>query len=333
MVARTHGSFHKAGSRKMTNNTTLTAGIDTAKDKLDVAIHTTPFRLVVDNRRPGWRRLATELTRAGAGKVGIEATGGYERGVVAHLRASGFEVVVLQPLQVKAFARLHLRRAKNDALDAELIAACTAAVTPPAIAHDPRIIPQADALTFIEQIEEDITRAKTRLEHIVDARMQRIVKADIRRLENRRETELRRIVQALHAHDDLAKRLQLVLSVPGIGERTALAIVLRMPELGQISREQAAALAGLAPFDDDSGTRKGERHIAGGRARLRRSLYLAALPAAFRWNPALINLYKRLISRGKPHRIALVACARKLIVYANAVVQRGEPWIKKQAAV
>jgi len=310
----------------MSHITTLTAGIDTAKDKLDAAIHTTPFRLIVENRRPGWRRLATALTRAGASKVGIEATGGYERGIVAHLRASGFEVIVLQPLQVKAFARLHLRRAKNDALDAALIAACAAAVTPRDTEHDPRILPLADELTFVEQIEEDITRAKTRLEHIADTRIQRLVQADIRRLEKRRDAELRRIVQALQAHDDLAMRLQLVLSVPGIGERTALAIVLRMPEIGQISREQAAALAGLAPFDDDSGTRKGERHIAGGRGRLRRSLYLAALPAAFRWNQALISLYKRLIARGKPHRIALVACARKLIVYANAVVQRGKPW-------
>jgi transposase len=313
----------------MSHITTLTAGIDTAKDKLDVAVHTTPFRLVVDNRRSGWRRLATALTRVGVSRVGIEATGGYERGIVAYLRASGFEVVVLQPLQVKAFARLHLRRAKNDALDAALIAACAAAVMPHDTEHDPRILPLADELTFVEQIEEDITRAKTRLEHIAEPRIQRLVRADIQRLEKRREAELRRIVQALQAHDDLARRLQLVLSVPGIGERTALAIVLRMPEIGQISREQAAALAGLAPFDDDSGTRKGERHIAGGRGRLRRSLYLAALPAAFRWNQALVSLYKRLIARGKPHRIALVACARKLIVYANAVVQRGQPWETK----
>jgi transposase len=315
----------------MSHITTLTAGIDTAKDKLDAAVHTTPFRLVVDNRRSGWRRLATALTRADVSRVGIEATGGYERGIVAYLRASGFEVVVLQPLQVKAFARLHLRRAKNDALDAALIAACAAAVMPHDIEHDPRILPLADELTFVEQIEEDITRAKTRLEHIAEPRIQRLVRADIQRLEKRREAELRRIVQALQAHDDLARRLQLVLSVPGIGERTALAIVLRMPEIGQISREQAAALAGLAPFDDDSGTRKGERHIAGGRGRLRRSLYLAALPAAFRWNQALVSLYKRLIARGKPHRIALVACARKLIVYANAVVQRGQPWDTKHA--
>lgn len=104
-----------------------------------------------------------------------------------------------------------------------------------------------------------------------------------------------------------------------------------MPELGQISREEAAALAGLAPFDDDSGQHRGQRHIAGDRGRLRRSLFAAALPAAFRWNAALIALYSRLIARGKAHNSALIACARKLLIYANTVVQRGTPWTEKAA--
>ena len=132
-------------------------------------------------------------------------------------------------------------------------------------------------------------------------------------------------------HADLAKRFTLVLSVPGIGERTALALVLRLPELGAVSREQAAALAGLAPFVQQSGRWQGERHIAGGRSRLRRSLYAAALPAAFRWNPALKALYRRLTERGKPHTVALVACARKLLIFANTVVARGTPWTEKTA--
>ncbi len=156
--------------------------------------------------------------------------------------------------------------------------------------------------------------------------------ADIARLKARRAAELLRIVEELRAHDDLARRLDLVLSVPGIGERTALALIIRMPELGRISREEAAALAGLAPFDDDSGTHKGQRHIAGGRARLRRSLFAAALPAAFRWNKALVDLYARLIARGKAHNAALIACARKLLIYANTVVARGTPWVEKPAA-
>jgi transposase len=332
MVAGTLGSFHKAGSTKMTDTTTLTAGIDTSKDKLDVAVQGTTRRFTVENHRTGWKQLATELAKLAVQRVGIEATGGYERGVTRHLQAAGFAMVVLQPLQAKAYARLHLRRAKNDRIDAALIAACTQAVNTPRVEPDARLDALRDHLTFIEQIEEDMARFKTRLEHIADKRLRGIATKDIARLEVRRADELQRIAKALRTHDDLAKRFNLVLSVPSIGERTAIALIVRMPELGRVSREEAAALAGLAPFDDDSGQHKGQRHIAGGRNRLRRSLYAAALPGAFRWNPALKALYARLIARGKPHKVALVACARKLLAFANAVVERGSPWVEKHTA-
>ena len=315
----------------MSDTTTLTAGIDTAKDKLDVAVHGQTSTFSVDNRRAGWKVIATELANTGVRRVGIEATGGYERGVTRYLQAKGFTVLLLQPLQVKAYARLHLRRAKNDRIDAILIAACASAIDAPGVEPDPRLDALVDQLTFIEQIEEDIARFKTRLEHIHDARLRRSVTTDIARLEKRRTTELRRIETALRGHADLATRFDLVLSIPGIAERTAIALILRMPELGKISREQAGALAGLAPFDDDSGKHSGERHIAGGRSRLRRSLYAAALPAAFRWNPALKALYARLIAAGKCHKSALVACARKLLIFANTVVQRGTPWTDRTA--
>jgi transposase len=316
----------------MTQSNMLTAGIDTSKAKLDIAVHDRGGCWQVANAPQGWRRLAVDLLKAGVVRVGIEATGGYERGVVAHLRAAGFTVLVLQPIQVRAYARVHLRRAKNDALDALLIAACTAAIKQPKIAPDQRLAELAAHLTFVEQIEEDIARLKVRLEHIEEGRLRRIVLADIVRLRRRRRSELAHILAALRSHDDLARRLDLVGSVPGIGERTAVAIVIRMPEIGSVSREEAAALAGLAPFDRDSGVHKGQRRIEGGRARLRRSLFAAALPAAFRWNKALIALYARLTARGKAHNAALVACARKLLVYANTVVQRGTPWTERPAA-
>ena len=316
----------------MSHDSTLCAGIDVAKRTLDLAVHGHAARLSVANDAAGWQHIATALHDAGVRRVGLEATGGYERGVAAYLRDAGFEVRLLQPLQTKAFARLHLRHAKNDAIDAGLIAACTAMLDAPPDAADPRLEPCADLLTFIEQIEEDIARCKTRLEHVTAPRLRRLIAADIARLAARLRTELRRLSAALRRFDDLGTRFDLVLSVPGIGERTAIAVVVRMPELGRVSREQAAALAGLAPFDDDSGTHRGQRHIQGGRARLRRSLYAAALPAAFRWNPALKALYARLTGRGKSHRQALVACARKLLVYANAVVARGTPWQAGAAA-
>ena len=325
------GSLHKAGSTKMTNIST-TAGIDTSKAKLDVAVHGRAERWQVDNTPAGWRHLAAVFGKAGVTRVGIEATGGYERGVVAYLRDQGFTVLVLQPIQVRAYARMRLRRAKNDKLDATLIAACAAEIEEPTIAPDARLTDLAAHLTFVEQIEEDIARFKVRLEHIDDPRLRRLVVTDLARLKARRAAEMLRIVAAVRAHGDLARRLDLVMSVPGIGERTALALVVRMPELGRVSREQIAALAGVAPYDDDSGKSKGQRHIAGGRGRVRRSLFAASLPAAFRWNKTLIALYARLTARGKAHNEALIACARKLLIYANTVVQRGSPWVERTAA-
>jgi transposase len=311
----------------------LTAGIDTAKDTLEVAVHGTQGSFTVANSPAGWNILAARLARIGVQRVGIEATGGYQRGVTRYLQQQGVTVVVLQPLQVKAFAMLRLQRAKSDPIDAGLIAACTFLLDaqnkmPP----DPRFDALTDRLTFIEQTEEDIARLKTRLEHIADRRLARIAATDIRRLEARRGLELKRLTAELRTEADLARRFGLVLSIPGIGERTALALVLRMPELGQVSREQAAALAGLAPFVHQSGKRRGETHIGGGRGRLRRSLYAAALPASFRWNPALRALYARLVARGHCHKSALVACARKLLVFANTVVARGTPWTDRPAA-
>lgn len=332
MVAGTLGSLNKAGSTKMTQ-ISITAGIDTSKAKLDIAVHGRIEHWQVDNTLGGWRRLAAEFSRVEVTRVGIEASGGYECGVVGYLREQGLTVLVLQPIQVRAYARVHLRRAKNDKLDAALIAACAATIDQPRIEPDQRVAKLAQHLTFVEQIEEDLARFKVRLEHVSDPRLRRMVLADIARLKARRSAEMLRIANALRAHDDLARRLDLVLSVPGLGERTAIALIIRMPELGRVSREEAAALAGLAPYDDDSGKHKGPRRIAGGRGRLRRSLFAAALPAAFRWNKALIGLYKRLTARGKAHNAALIACARKLLIYANTVVERGTPWTERPAAI
>src|SRR5450432_3858548 len=216
------GSLYKAGSTKMTQTSITTAGIDTSKLKLDIAVHQRTERWQVTNTLSGWRVLAANLVKAGVRRVGIEATGGYERGVVEHLRAAGFIVLVLQPMQVKAFGRIHLRRAKNDDLDAVLIAACTAALEQPKIAPDPRPAELARNLTFLEQIEEDIARFTTRLGHIDEPRLRRMVTSDIARLKARRVAQIRDIAKHLRDHDDLARRLELVLSIPGIGERTAL---------------------------------------------------------------------------------------------------------------
>lgn len=310
----------------MAKRITVCAGIDTGKRKLDVAIDGSCERLQVDNTAEGHKVLLEWLQRHKVKRIGIEASGGYEQPVVAALRRKRFVVIVFQPAQVRAYAKFHLQRAKNDKIDAALIASCTAAVKQIYPAPDPRLSPFAEQLTMIDQIGEDIMKLKNRIETCRNERIRAIWKEDIARLAKRQRTELKALVAALRQYPDLAERLDLIHSVGGAGLPTAVAILVRMPEIGRLTREQAAALAGLAPYDDDSGEQVGARHIDGGRERLRRALYLAALPASMRWNPQLIALYQRLRAAGKEHKRALIACARKLLIFVNTVVARGTPW-------
>jgi transposase len=310
----------------MDNTSTAVAGIDIGKHALDLALNGQPERWRFDNTETGRRELLAELSRHGVARVGLEASGGYERPVVKALREVGLDVILFQPRQVRAYAVYRLRRAKTDSIDAGLIATCAAAHGPGRAPPDPRLAAMAEALRLVDQIGEDIARAKTRLEAFEDPRLRARHEAEISRLQAEQREEIKRLRQELKQHPDLMRRLALITSVPGIGEKTGLVLLIRMPELGSLTREQAASLVGLAPFDHSSGQHKGQRRIAGGRATVRTALYAAAFPAANTWNPALVALYKRLKERGKPHTLALVACARKLLIFANAVVQNGTPW-------
>ena len=316
----------------MAKDTMVCAGIDTGKRKLDIALNKHKDRLQVDNDPQGHRTLLAWLRRHRVTRIGIEASGGYEQEVVATLRRHGMTVIVFQPAQVRAYARFTLQRAKNDKIDAALIAACTAAIKKIHAAPDPRFVALAQHLTFIDQLGEDVARLKNRCENCRDQRQLAIWRSEIARVKKLERQEFKILVTAIRQHPDLAERLELIESVDGIGLPTAVAILVRMPEIGRLSREEAAALAGLAPYDDDSGNYAGERHIAGGRERLRKALYQAALPAANFWNPSLKTLYKRLTAKGKEHKRALVACARKLLIYANTVVARAQPWVHQPAA-
>lgn len=333
MVEGTEGSHHKEGSTKMRNHNMVCAGIDTGKRKLDVALVEGRQRLQADNNPDGHAALSAWLRKHRVKRVGIEASGGYEQTLVGKLRLDGFVVIVFQPAQVRAYATFHLQRAKNDKIDAALIADCTAQTRKLHAPPDARLAPFAEHLTLIEQLTEDVAHVKTRRETCREQRIRRYWDAEIVRLKKLLSVELKTLIAAIRQHRDLSTRLDLIASVGGLGLKTAVAILVRMPEIGRVSREQAAALAGLAPYDDDSGDQLGARHIEGGRERLRKALYAAALAAAFHWNPQLKIIYRRLIAAGKPHKVALVACARKLLIYANAVVERGTPWTQRPAVV
>ena len=249
----------------MVETITRTAGIDTGKDRLDVAVHGGGGPFAVENTPAGWQSLADRLSHESVKRVGIEASGSYERGVARHLQAAGFAVVVLQPLQVRAFARLQLRRAKSDRIDALLIAACTHTLDPQETrAADPRLDALSDQLTFVEQVEADIARLKTRLEHIRDQRLRDIVAADIQRLRARRADELRRLIAAVRSHADLTRRFTLVLSVPGIGERTALpsSCACRNWVMSAASRQRRSPASRRPPSRADGGRAKRISRVA-----------------------------------------------------------------------
>jgi transposase len=313
----------------MSKHSIVCAGIDTGKSKLDVAIAGSVKRWCFDNTAQGHAVLSAWLRQHQVERVGIEASGGYERAVVATLRRDGLVVIVFQPIQVRAYAQFHLQRAKNDKIDAGLIAACTAATEKIHAPPDPRLAALADHQTLIDQIIDDIAMLKNRRESAREACFRQFWTMQIADLKKREKSEFNKLVAAIRQHDDLSRRLDLIASVDGVGLPTAVAILVRMPEIGRVSREQAAALVGLAPYDDDSGERNGAKHIAGGRERLRKTLYNASLAAAYHWNAQLIAFKDRLLAAGKLHKVMRVACARKLLIYVNTVVARGTPWVSR----
>jgi transposase len=306
------------------------AGVDIGKRWLDVAVHGLEDALRVDNGLDGYSELIAWLRSREVGRVGLEATGGYERGVRAALDEAGFEVVVHQPLEVRRFAQLKRRRAKNDRLDARLIAAATAQVEAVKAAQDPRLAQLAERLTAYEQITDQAADLKTFLESLTLKDIIRVVRAQIAALERTKAKLAADILRRIKAEADLLARFRLLTSLPGIGPIVAASLVIRMPELGAMQRGQAASLIGVAPFDRDSGQWKGLRFISGGRARPRRMLYLAAV-AAKRFDPSLKAFAERLLARGKPAKLITVAVMRKLIEAANLVLQRGQPWLKQPA--
>lgn len=312
------------------NNNTRSVGIDVGKLWLDAAVaeHREVARFA--NTPQGHHDVLAWLRHHGVTQVGLEASGGYERALTSFLRKAGITVCVFQPAQVRGYAKFLNCKAKTDTIDAQLIARCTAASGNHRDPPDPRLQALSELMTFLEQTEEDAVRYKTRLEGFTNPAVRKQIEKHIKALKAKREALLKTLHKAVARHADLQARLGLIVSVQGIGPRTALALLIRMPELGTLSREEAASLVGVAPFDRQSGNHDGLRHIAGGRARLRRCLYAAALSAAFHHNPALINLYQRLTKAGKSHKSALIACVRKLVIYANTVVARGTPWVKAQ---
>lgn len=310
---------------------TKVAGIDVSKRVLDVAVHGLEEMIQTPNLASGFVELGRWLKRHGVGRVGLEATGGYERALVLCLQAGGFEVVIHPPLAVRQFARFKRLKAKNDKLDARLIALATAQADQVKAAIDPRLADLAERLTAYEQVADHLARMKVETEHLTCKALSAQFSALMRSLLATKRRMAKDLIGRIRAEPDLALRYDLLRSLPGFGPLIAAVMVVRMPELGQLSRGQAAAMIGVAPFDRDSGLHRGRRMIWGGRERPRRFLYLAAL-AAKRFNPALKTFACSLAQNGKPPKVIITAVMRKLIEAANLVLQRQKPWIINTAS-
>ena len=300
-------------------------GIDVAKAQLDIAVRPTGDRWTVPNDEAGLAALVAQFQAVPPTLVVLEATGGYQRAVVAALAAAGLPVVVANPRQTRDFAKATGQLAKTDALDARALAHFAEAVRP-----TPRPVPDAQTeelralLTRRRQLVAMRTAEANRLS-TAPPRVHADLAAHLAWLDHRLAALDEDLDTTLRASPVWRERETLYRSVPGIGPVSARTLLLDLPELGTLSRQRIAALAGVAPFHCDSGTLRGRRTIWGGRAPLRATLYMATL-VAVRHNPVLKAFYERLVAAGKAKKVALTACMRKLLTILNAMVKHQTPW-------
>lgn len=311
----------------MARNDLVVAGIDVAKDKVDVCIRSLPQRHTFESTADGRRQLVCWLRKHKVTTAVMEASGGYEREWAKALREKGVEVRIVDPKRVRHFARSAGRLAKNDPIDADVI--CRFGETfgdAPSPAFDAAREQLRQMVSARQGLLDIRTTLRNRGEHDVPpavkqmhARLLKNITAELAKLRAA-------IIAQVKATPEFAKLADIIESVPGLSGITSAGLIAAMPELGQVSDEAIAALLGVAPYDDDSGKRRGERHINGGRRRIRNLFYMSCLGAARLHNPPLKAFYDRLIAKGKKAKVALVACMRKLIVILNMMIARGEKW-------
>ena len=301
-------------------------GIDVAKDRLDVHLRPSDEAFALSRDGAGLEALVARLRALAPALVVLEATGGFEVAVAGALAGAGLPLVVVNPRQIRDFARATGRLAKTDRLDAEAIARFAEAVQPP-----PRPVPSAAARALSElvarrrQLVEMLTSERQRRRQLRDPRLVRRLEAHLAWLQQELaalETDLDDAVRgtpAWRAAEDL------LASVPGIGKTSARTLIAELPELGTLDRRKIAALVGVAPINRDSGTFRGRRMVMGGRASVRTALYMPTL-TAIRHNPGLHAFYQRLIGRGRPAKVAITACMRKLLIILNAILRDHRPW-------
>ena len=300
-------------------------GIDVAKARLDVAVRPAGKSWTLPHDDTGVQELVSQLVELGPTLVLLEATGGLELPLVAALATAALPVVVVNPRQVRDFAKAIGTLAKTDALDAGVLAHFADVVRPD-------VRPLKDAETQVlnsltarrHQVMTMLVAEKNRLGSAISAVSPRI-EAHISWLEQELRDLDQGLRQTLRQSPVWREKDDLLRTVPGVGEQLSLTLLANLPELGTLNRREIAALVGVAPYNRDSGALRGKRAVWGGRSRVRAVLYMGALVAS-RHNPAIRDFYQRLLASGKPKKLALVACMRKLLTILNAMLKRRTPW-------
>jgi transposase len=308
-------------------------GIDVAKKTLEVAAYESDYQYRCANKASAYGELIAELIDLRPALIVLEATGGLERPVVAALQAAGLPVVVVNPRRVKAFARALGQLAKTDPLDARVLARFAEAIKPPQRPLKSQEQQDLDALAGRRrQLVEMLADEKNRRASAANDSVRDIIEEHVEWLEESiadLDKELKKLVKSSapwHAKD------QILQSVPGVGPVVSFSLIADLPELGTLNRQQISTLVGVAPLNRDSGQQCGIRHIYGGRVQVRCMLYMAALTASRR-NPAIKEFYDRLRAKGKPFKVAIVACMRKLLSIINLMVHNSTPWKSSELTV
>ena len=304
----------------------LFVGIDVAKDTLEVHERPSGAGVTVTNDEQGLRELVGRWAPWAPALIVLEATGGYEVVVAATLTSAGLPVAVVNPRQIRDFARATGQLAKTDALDAAVIARFADAVRPPVRPLAPGTAQALGELVARRrQLVDMLGAERNRQAQVRDRAVQRQIGAHVKWLTKALADLDRDLQDTIRASPVWRETEELLRSVPAIGPVTAHTLIAEVPELGHLRRHQIAALMGVAPLNRDSGTFRGRRMICGGRASVRRVLYMAAL-VAVRYNPRIAAFYARLTAAGRPKKVALVAAMRKLLTILNAILRDHRPW-------
>jgi len=303
----------------------ICVGIDVSKRWLEVRVHGGAESQKIGNDPDGFTTLIEQMKAVQPELIVFEATGGYESRAVKALSEAGWAVAVVNPTRVRRFAEALSILAKTDKIDAQVIAHFASVALPSANGRQTPLEEQlAACVERRRQLLVELVAEKNRLS-TCPACMRADVEEHIAWLDEHIERLETDIQACILQKAEWRERAEIIDSVPGVGPVTAITLVAELPELGQINRQKIAALVGVAPFNKDSGPKKGKRRIFGGRSNIRRVLFMAALSAS-KHNPVIRAFYESLLKRGKEKKVALTACMRKLLVIINAMVRKGEAW-------